>query len=155
MKKITSIAVSALALAGVMTGSALAGDVAPSDVKYNESMISASLTGVAGDAASGANVFKNRKQGNCLACHTNADMPKQSFQGEIGPSIDGIAGRYDEASLRGILVDSKVVFGDGTIMPAFYRVMPDGNRVAKKFKGKTVLSAQQVEDVLAYLQTLK
>ncbi|MGO1117082.1 sulfur oxidation c-type cytochrome SoxX [Rhodovibrionaceae bacterium A322] len=155
MKKIATIAVSALALAGIMTGSAVAGEVAPGDVKFDDIMVKASLTGVAGNPESGAKVFKNRKQGNCLACHTNADMPKQSFQGEVGPTMDGVAERYDAETLRGILVNSKAVFGDGTIMPAFYRVMPDENRVAKKFNGKTILTAQQVEDVLAYLQTLK
>jgi sulfur-oxidizing protein SoxX len=68
--------------------------------------------------------------------------------------MDGVGDRYTEAQLRAIVVNSKAVFGDQTIMPAFYRT--EGfNRVAKKFEGKPILNAQQVEDIVAYLRTLK
>ena len=129
-------------------------EVAPSDVIADEyGAVTASLTGVAGDPANGRKVFMNRKQGNCLACHVNSEMSEQTFHGAVGPVLDGVADRWTAAELRGMLVNSKKVF-EGTIMPAFYK--DSGyNRTLKKFVGKTILKAQQVEDVLAYLQTLK
>jgi len=110
------------------------------------------LTGVQGDAANGRKVFMNRKLGNCLACHANSDMNDQSFHGEVGPILDGVASRWSEEELRGILVNSKMMF-EGTIMPAFYREA-GFTRNLKSFEGKTIMSAQQIEDVLAYLLTL-
>ncbi len=136
-----------------MTSFAFAADVGPSDVVFADGAVAASLTGVAGDAANGRKVFASRKLGNCLACHVNSDMPEQSFHGEVGPALDGAASRWEEAQLRGILVNSKNTF-DGTIMPSFYRT-ENGVRPLKKFTGKSILTAQQVEDVLAYLTTLK
>jgi sulfur-oxidizing protein SoxX len=111
-----------------------------------------SLTGVAGDAAKGRSLFANRKLGNCLACHQNTDLLEQSFHGEVGPSLDGVGDRWSEAELRGILANAKNTF-DGTIMPAFYRTS-GFYRNMEKFDGKSILSAQDVEDVLAYLRTL-
>ena len=137
----------------VTTTFAHAGVVAPAEVAYDGIAVPMSLTGVPGDPENGRKVFMNRELGNCLACHQNSDMADQLFHGEIGPSLDGVAERYSEAELRGILVDSKAVF-DGTIMPAFY-VADRFTRNLKKFEGKTILSAQDVEDLIAYLQTLK
>lgn len=136
-----------------MTSFAFAGETKADDVVFAEGAVTASLTGVAGDAANGRKVFANRKQGNCLACHVNTDLSEQPFHGEVGPPLDGVAGRWEEAQLRGILVNSKNTF-EGSIMPSFYR-MTNGARPLKKFDGKTILSAQQVEDVLAYLKTLQ
>lgn len=137
----------------VATSFAFAGDTGADDVMFEDGAVTASLTGSAGDPASGRKVFANRKQGNCLACHTNTEMPEQSFHGEVGPPLDGVADRYEDAQLRGILVNSKNTF-EGSIMPSFYRTT-NGVRTLEKFEGKTILSAQQVEDVLAYLKTLK
>lgn len=129
------------------------GEVAPTEVMFTDTgEVATSLTGVAGDPVNGAAVFKNRKKGNCLACHTNSDMMDQQFHGEIGPSLDGAADRWEEAALRGLLTNSKNTF-DGTMMPAFY-VDTGYTRVWAKFEGASILSAQEVEDVLAYLQTL-
>ena len=133
--------------------SAFAADVMPANVVFNDGAISATLTAQAGDPAAGRKVFMNRKQGNCLACHANEDMSDQSFHGEVGPALDGVADRWEAAELRGIVVNSKMMF-EGTIMPAFYK--DDGfERNLKKFQGKSILNAQQVEDVVAYLLTLK
>lgn len=133
--------------------SAFAGDVVPANVVFNDGAIGVSLTAQAGDPAAGRKVFMNRKQGNCLACHANEDMSDQSFHGEVGPALDGVADRWEAAELRGIVVNSKMMF-EGTIMPAFYK--DDGfERNLKKFQGKSILNAQQVEDVVAYLLTLK
>lgn len=132
---------------------AMAGTVAPGDVAFNDGAVEQSLTGVAGDAANGRDVFAGRKQGNCLACHVNSDRDDQSFHGEVGPPLDGVADRWTESELRGIVANSKMMF-EGTIMPAFYR--DSGyTRLLGKFDGKSILSAQQVEDVVAYLMTLK
>ena len=128
-------------------------EVGPNDVAFTDTgAVEASLTGVAGDPANGAAVFKNRKKGNCLACHANSDMADQLFHGEIGPSLDGVGSRYSEAELRGLLTNAKNTF-DGTMMPAFY-VDTGFTRVMPKFEGRTNLTAQEVEDVLAYVQSL-
>ncbi len=144
-----------LVFVGVLVAPALAGTVSPDDVVFvDESVIAASLTGTAGDAENGRDVFANRKLGNCLACHVNGDLSEQLFHGEVGPPLDGVADRWEAGELRAIMVNSKVVFGDQTIMPSFYR-LKNGARTAEKFQGKTILTAEQVEDVIAYLQTLK
>ena len=146
----------AAALTALATGwLAQAEPVAPDTAKLGEyGEIEVSLTGEKGDAAKGRDWFMGRKLGNCLACHENSDMQDQSWHGEVGPAMAGVASRYSEAELRGIVANSKAVFGEQTIMPAFYS-MKVGARVADKFDGKTILSAQQVEDVVAYLMTLK
>ncbi len=136
-----------------LTGAANAETVAPADVKFEDGAINASLTGVAGDPAKGKEWFVGRKLGNCLACHVNSDATDQSFHGEVGPPLDGVGDRWSEAELRGIITNSKQMF-EGTIMPAFYK--DSGyNRPLDKFEGKTILEAQQVEDIVAYLITLK
>ena len=136
-----------------IAGTATAGDIAPADVMYEDGAVAASLTSIAGDPASGRKVFMNRKLGNCLACHMNADMEEQPFHGEVGPPLDGVADRWEVAELRGIVTNSKMMFED-TIMPAFYK--DSGyNRSLESFEGKSILNAQQVEDLIAYLLTLK
>ena len=139
--------------AATIAAPAIAGTVAPDNVAYNEGAVEQSLTGVAGDAAKGRDVFAGRKLGNCLACHVNSDRDDQSFHGEVGPPLDGVADRWSEAELRGIVSNAKMMF-DGTIMPAFY-IESGYTRPLGKFEGKSILSAQQVEDVVAYLMTLK
>ena len=149
----------ALVAAGIIVaGSAFAhGVVTPDKVKFknDNSRVTVSVSGAPGDAAAGRKAFANRKQGNCLACHVNADMPEQQFHGEIGPALDGVNERYKASELRAILVDAKKALNETTMMPGFYNVDNLGVRITGKFKDKTILSAQQVEDILAYLQTLK
>jgi L-cysteine S-thiosulfotransferase len=114
----------------------------------------APLTGKPGDARDGAKVVAARRLGNCLSCHEIDALREEPFHGDVGPSLDGVAGRWDIPALRMIVVNAKMVFGDETVMPAFYRV--DGlNRVRPEFAGKPILTAQQVEDVVAFLATLK
>jgi sulfur-oxidizing protein SoxX len=125
----------------------------PANVIYTEGAVIEALTAQAGDPGSGRKIFMNRKQGNCLACHVNTEMSDQLFHGEVGPALDGVAARWEEHELRGIVANSKLMF-EGTIMPAFYK--DSGfERSLEKFQGKTILNAQQVEDVVAYLLTLK
>lgn len=82
-----------------------------------------------------------------------ASLKSEEFHGEFGPSLDGVAGRYSAAQLRLIVANPKRLFAD-TVMPAFYK--NDGfSRVRPEFVGKSILTAAQVEDVVAFLQTLK
>ena len=123
-------------------------------VKYkivDEDSIPVSLTGKPGDPEKGKKWAIHGRLGHCIACHV---MPvDQPYMGEVGPSLVGVASRYSAGELRMLIVDPKVINED-TMMPAFYKA--DGfHRVRKAFVGKTMLSAQQVEDIVAYLLTLK
>ncbi|MCP5073137.1 MAG: sulfur oxidation c-type cytochrome SoxX [Rhodobacteraceae bacterium] len=141
-------------LSAAVASASFAADVAPAGVSFGEDgIVNVSLTGVPGDPVAGKDAFVNRKQGNCLACHINDDASEHSFHGEVGPPLNGAADRWDEAQLRGIVINSKLTFED-TIMPSFYR-LENGSRTMEKFVGKTILTAQQVEDIVAYLGTLK
>lgn len=152
-KHLTAVAV----MLGAST--AIAAEIAPKDVTFNESAVEASLTGVAGDAAAGQEVYASKKKGNCVACHQISSV-EVSFPGNVGPSLDGVGDRWSEAELRGILVDSKKTF-EGTVMPAYYKV--DGFiRPGKAYTGKAaddtfgpLLTGQQIEDLVAFLGTLK
>jgi sulfur-oxidizing protein SoxX len=113
-----------------------------------------SLTGKPGDPKEGLKTVTGRRLGNCLACHQISSLQSEDFHGEIGPPLDGVGSRWDEAKLRMIIVNPKTVFTEETVMPAFHRT--EGlNRVREQFAGKPILTAQQVEDVVAYLSTLK
>lgn len=136
-----------------------ADEIAPTDVVADEyGDVAMSLTGVPGDVARGEEVMTNRGLGNCIACHQVSALDDYPFHGEVGPSLDGTGARWSEEALRGIIVNAKGVF-PGSVMPAFYRV--DGfTRVGDGYTGRAatevnpILSAQQVEDVVAYLLTL-
>ena len=141
------------AIAALCAPIAFADAVKPMEVAFVDGAVSTSLTGQPGDPVVGRAVFANRKQGNCLACHVNADLAEESFHGEVGPPMDGVADRWQEAELRAIVTNSKKVF-EGTIMPAFY-VDSGYERPLEDFAGQSILTAQQVEDVVAYLMTLK
>lgn len=154
MIRTCSLAAVAAMAAVIGSGAATAGTIAPSAVKIDDGKVEASLTGKPGNAADGKKWFVNRKLGNCLACHANSDTSDEQFHGEVGPPLDGVGEVRSEAELRAIIVNSKAVFGDGTIMPAFYRT--EGlYRARGKFAEEPILTAQQVEDVVAYLLTLK
>ena len=141
------------AAAALFASTVVAEEVKPTTVSFVDGTIAESLTGQTGDPVEGRKVFANRKLGNCLACHANADLSEESFHGEVGPPMDGVGDRWLEAELRGIVTNSKMMF-EGTIMPAFY--IDEGyTRPLDDFAGKSILTAQQVEDVVAYLMTLK
>ncbi len=119
------------------------------------------LTKKPGNAVRGEALMINRKKGNCLACHRLSAFEGKAKKkpnaygdmGEIGPSLDGIASRYDQGQLRLLLVDAKVFFPE-TIMPSFYK-NSGLHRVGKSFDRKTILEKQEIEDILAFLITLK
>lgn len=138
--------------AGVTT--AVAKDVPPGDVKIMDGELATPVTDATADAAEGRKYFADRKLGNCLACHANTDMSEQLFHGEVGPPLDGVAERWSTEQLRAIVVNSKAVFGDQTVMPGFY-TLDVGKHVRKDLVGKTILTAEQVESIVAYLGTLK
>jgi sulfur-oxidizing protein SoxX len=114
--------------------------------------IPTSLTGAKGDAVRGRAIVANRQVGLCLLCHSGP-ISEERFQGTIAPDLSGAGSRWSEGQLRLRIVDSGRLNAD-TIMPAYHRV--DGlNRVAPAFRGKPVLTAEQIEDVVAYLATLR
>jgi sulfur-oxidizing protein SoxX len=114
--------------------------------------IPASLTGASGDAERGRVIVVNRQVGLCLLCHSGP-FPEQRFQGTLAPDLKGAGSRSSEGQLRLRLVDASKLNPD-TIMPPYYRV--DGlDRVAPSFQGKPILTAEQIEDVIAYLVTLR
>ena len=156
MNKITTFA-AAFALA---TGAAHANPVAPTDVQYDEyGAVAVSLTGVAGDPVNGA-LLMNKGKGNCIACHDTPSLKKWPFHGEIGPQLEYPADVWSEAELRGIVANAKNTFTD-SMMPSFYKnagfIRPGNGFTGKAAEGEIMplLSAQDIEDVVAYLLTLK
>lgn len=111
------------------------------------------LCGLTGDADRGREIAIDRGRGNCLACHA-LPAPEEDFHGQIGPPLYGVALRYSEAELRMRLVDAMQV-NPMTIMPGYYRHPDKNHQLAARYEGKTMLSGQQVEDLVAYLLTLK
>ncbi|WP_158966327.1 sulfur oxidation c-type cytochrome SoxX [Chachezhania sediminis] len=151
----------AMAVAFAVASTPLAaGETAPGDVVFVDGAVEVSLTGVPGDPANGAELM-NKGAGNCIACHSVTALSNLPFQGEIGPMLDGAADRWTEGELRGIVANAKEMFPD-SMMPSFYRVT-GYIRPGLEYTGKGIadaditplLTAQQVEDVVAYLMTLK
>lgn len=114
--------------------------------------IPASLTGAKGDPARGRTIVITRQIGMCLLCHSGP-FPEERFQGDLAPDFKGAGSRWSEGQLRLRIVDASKL-NPKTIMPSYYVV--DGlNRVAPAFRGKPILTAEQVEDVVAFLTTLR
>jgi L-cysteine S-thiosulfotransferase len=131
----------AVAAVSGLVGVAQAGDAIPD-----------SLTGARGDPARGRAIVANRQVGLCLLCHSGP-FPDEPFQGNLAPDLRGAGTRWSEGQLRLRIVDSSRI-NPATIMPAYHRT--EGLvRVAPAWRGKPVLSAEQIEDVVAYLTTLK
>jgi L-cysteine S-thiosulfotransferase len=111
-----------------------------------------SLTGLSGDPAKGRAIVIDRQKGLCLLCHSGP-FPEQRFQGDLAPDLRGVGFRLTEGQLRLRIVDSRKV-NPATIMPPYHSV--EGlTRVGRTWQGKPVLGAAEVEDVVAYLTTLK
>jgi sulfur-oxidizing protein SoxX len=123
-----------------LIGNAFAGDEIPS-----------SLTGAKGDPARGRAIVANRQVGLCLLCHSGP-FPEERFQGNLAPDLRN-ADRLTEGQIRQRIVDSGKV-NPQSIMPAYYK--SEGlARVAPAYRGKTILTAEQIEDIVAYLLTLR
>jgi len=111
-----------------------------------------SLTGARGDPARGRAIVVNRQVGLCLLCHSGP-FPEERFQGNLAPDLKGAGSRLSEGQLRLKIVDPGRV-NPATIMPPYHRT--EGLvRVAPAYRGKPILSAEQVEDVVAFLTTLR
>ena len=114
--------------------------------------VPSSLTGTPGDAARGRSIVVNRTVGLCLLCHSGP-FPEERFQGNLAPDLKGAGARWSAAELRLRIINSHKLNAD-TIMTAYYAL--DGlNRVAPAYRGKPILTAEQIEDVVAFLATLR
>ena len=114
--------------------------------------IPAPLTGAKGDAARGRAIVANRQVGLCLLCHSGP-FPEERFQGDLAPDLRGAGSRFSEGELRLRLIDPARV-NPRTIMPSYHRT--EGlARVAPAFRGKPLLTPEQIEDVVAYLASLR
>lgn len=139
----------AVLLAGA-AGAAAAQDLVPYAVASDG--IAQPLAGLRGDPQRGRSIVASRQAGLCLLCHA-APIAEERFQGDLAPDLAGVGGRYSEAQLRLRVVDSRRV-NPASVMPAFHAAS-QGARVAANWAGKPILSAQQVEDVVAWLASLR
>ena len=121
-------------------------------VAHGQEAIPESLTGAKGDPARGRAIVASRQVGLCLLCHSGP-FPEERFQGNLAPDLTGAGKRWSEGQLRLRLADSGRI-NPATIMPAYH--LTEGLlRVAPTWRGKPILSAEQIEDVVAFLLTLK
>ena len=136
-----------------LTAFALAGAQAHADLlpaQISADAVPQPLSATPGDAAHGRALLLARENANCILCHA---IPEARFSGNLGPALDGIGARLSAAQLRLRVADNRRVH-PATIMPSYFR--SEGlTGVAAQYRGKTVLTAQEVEDVVAYLQTLR
>jgi sulfur-oxidizing protein SoxX len=110
------------------------------------------LTGAKGDPARGRAIVTNRQVGLCLLCHFGP-FPEERLQGNLAPDLNGAGARWSEGQMRLRIVDAARLNPD-TIMPPYYRI--EGlQRVAPTLHGKPILTAEQIEDVVAFLMTLR
>jgi sulfur-oxidizing protein SoxX len=117
-----------------------------------EDAIPRSLTGATGDPLRGRAIVASRQVGLCLLCHSGP-FPEERFQGDLAPDLRGAGRRWSEGQLRLRLVDPARI-NPTTIMPAYHRT--EGLvRVAPALRGRPILTAEQIEDVVAFLTTLK
>jgi sulfur-oxidizing protein SoxX len=132
-----------------------AGSLLVCSLAVGEVSIDLPLGGLVGDASRGRAIVANRQLGLCVLCH---QVPQElgvpvAFQGNVAPSIAGAGSRWSPAQLRLRIVDSRKL-NPNSIMPAYHRI--DGlTRVGASWQDKPILDAQQVEDVVAFLVTLK
>ena len=114
--------------------------------------ILASLSGQPGDVARGRALVVSRQAGLCILCHSGP-FPEERFQGNLAPDLAASSAQLSSAQLRARIVDASR-FNPDTLMPAYFRT--EGlTRVAPQFAGKTILTAQEIEDVVAFLVSLK
>lgn len=110
------------------------------------------LTATPGDAQHGRAIVLSRQTGLCILCH-NGPFPEERFQGNLAPELGSSVANLNAAQLRARIVNASY-FNPNTIMPAYYRT-DHLNRVATKFAGQTILNAQEIEDVIAFLLTMQ
>ncbi len=142
-----SMASAAPAVAGIGVGVGVGVGVA-----FDGGGLSTLLTATPGDATRGRAIVVNRRQGLCLLCHSGP-FPEESSAGNLATNLDGAGSRWTEAQLRARIVDARRL-DPASLMPAFYAT-DSRQRVAAAWQDRPILDAQQVEDVVAFLQTLK
>ena len=139
------LAAATLALPGPAAAQALQTYVVDADA------IPVSLTGAPGDATRGRALVLNRSS-TCILCHSGP-FPEEKFQGDLAPSLAGAGTRWSAGQLRLRIVDGSRL-NPATIMPSYYRV--EGlHRVGTSWRGRPILSAEQIEDIVAYLASLR
>lgn len=149
-KPVSSIVASCVAVALLASPCAAGGEELRPYTVTGDSIVE-SLTGAAGDAARGRQLIVERTN-TCILCHSGP-FPEERFQGDLAPNLSGSGSRWSVGQLRLRLVDASRI-NPRTIMPSYYRI--DGlDRVAPNWRGKPILSAEQIEDIVAYLATLR
>ncbi len=151
-KTLIPVLLACLPLSGMTSGQ----DGLPDDYcrwEVVEYTIMEPLCGLAGDAQRGMEIVSDSNRGNCLACH-QLPIPGIEAYGTIGPPLAGIAARLSVPQIRLRIVDWRNI-NPMSIMPGFYRDPRLINRPGEKYRGRTFLTAQQIEDVIAYLATLE
>ncbi len=139
----------ALVLAALLAAS---GAAALEAYRVEGDAIPAPLAGLTGDAARGRALVLDRTRGNCLICH-RVPAPDEPFQGTIGPDLAGVGARLDSGQIRLRLVDAGRLNPE-TVMPPYFRT--EGLRdVAAQYRDRPALTAQEIEDVVAYLAKLR
>jgi len=139
----------ALVAAGVLGTAALA---APAVVAASAPDEAAPLTAQPGDPSRGRTIVVDRYKGLCLLCHSGP-FPEQAFQGNLAPDLGDVGRRLSPAQLRQRIIDSRAL-NPHSMMPSYHRT--EGlQRVAPAFRGKPILTAQEVEDVVMFLSTLR
>jgi sulfur-oxidizing protein SoxX len=150
---VTSLVAVPPALYAATAGSSEAADTNYYDWEVQDYEIREPLGGLVGVPERGARIASDQHAGNCYACHV-LPLAADEFYGNLGPPLAGIASRQSVGMIRLHVVD-QTRFNPETVMPGYYRRFEQLNRVAEKFRGRTYLTAQQVEDVVAWLATLR
>lgn len=147
-----TVALVALGLMGAEPGGTVQRRAALVDYRVVNGAIPLPLTEQPGDPERGRRLVLDRQGGDCIICHL-MPLPQRRFHGTFGPSLDGVGSRYTAAELRLRIVDARAI-NPQSVMPAYYKV--EGlHRVLERYRGQPILTAQQVEDVVAYLMTLR
>lgn len=120
--------------------------------KITGDQITEALTSAPGDPVRGQAVFSEREQGHCVICHKVSGLDV-SFQGNVGPDLSAVGDRFTSSQLRLRIVDMSEVAPD-TLMPSYFR-KDHLNQVGQAYQDKTILTGQQIEDLVAYLATLE
>ena len=137
---------------GLLLAMAMPAMAAAQALQVTGDAVAQSLTGSAGDPARGRAIIVDRQRGFCLLCHSGP-FNEEPLQGNLAPSLEGAGNRWNEGQLRLRLMDNKRVNPE-SIMPAYHRI-DDLNRVGVTWRNRPILSAAEIEDVLAFLMALK
>jgi L-cysteine S-thiosulfotransferase len=133
----------------LFAGAAIAQELRPYTVVGDG--IPDSLSGAPGDASRGRALVVDRTS-TCILCHSGP-FPETRFQGDLGPDLAGVGSRWSSSQLRLRLADASRL-NPATIMPSYYRIS-DLSRVGLNWRGKPILTAEQIEDIVAYLSGLR